>query len=1155
MSASTTTEVKVLPGQGEDFRLTIRTPDVIGLLSVVTGYITSCGMDVTHAQVGTEGKTASDTFHVAAPHGVTAAQFENKRTALLTHISHDGIEKVQEKIEKRLIQYLRSRESPANRLFPIELSIDQESSPHETVVRIQSQDTPAFLYELTNALALLGINIVRMEVETEAGRVRDTLWLTQENEKILSEKKLKALQWAILFIKQFTHLLPGVPDPKAALRQFALLGKDLFEREDFQEIAVTLKKSKVLEDLGRVLGTSNFLWEEFIRTQYESIIPIFEQRQLLERPKARREVLRELENAVARKDDYESRVEALNAYKDHEMFRIDLRHILGQVSYVGEFTQEFTDLTEAVVEVAARLAREKVMAKRSEPSGGAYALFGLGKFGGRELGYASDLEVLLVYRDPAGGVEEAHEAVEFYGDMVREFRRIIRTKSEGVFEIDLRLRPYGEDGPLASSVQAFRDYYAKGGGAWNFERQALIKLRYVAGDAALGREIETLRSQFVYNEEPFDFADALKLRVRQMEELVTPGTVNAKYGTGGLLDIEYLVQTLQIAYARKLGGDARHPNTLKAMRALWQAGVVKEQEFQELRACYVFLRNLINALRIVRGHARDLALPPEETEEYIILGRRMGFVGDDRKVRAQFKLSSTHYMQLAAGHYERRMEALAKCPWDKITEGVVMLPETLRISLDDWLRGDLEQEDFEKLTRLGFHDFETSTRHLKHLASHTPAFEHFAKVMDQAWVLWPDVPDADLALQHLQWYAEASSDKDLFWSGLERSQGLGDLLRIFGASRYLADIIIENPEGFSWVRDRTQISAAETRRVLEELRDAPLSLDGLRALRHRETLRLALADLLTGADLREVFAVFSELADFVLRHCVRIAGLENRLSVLALGKLGGCELNFSSDVDLLFLSEEDGDPQELAAEIRKLLNLLKEGDPTSFLYRVDLRLRPHGDDGALFMNLADYRHYYHHKAEPWEFQALLKLRHVAGRRDWSDALAAVVAPLVWRREWPAKFWSGMEEVKKRYEDRTRAHKEWEKNIKMGYGGIRDIEFSVQRLQMMRGGEPAPLRTGNTLAALEALEKENALPAEEIRILRDGYLLCRRIENRLQLYWNRQEFNLPEEERGLGKLARSLGYTGADAKQRFVTELETKRNAARKIFERIYFQHS
>ena len=210
-------------------------------------------------------------------------------------------------------------------------------------------------------------------------------------------------------------------------------------------------------------------------------------------------------------------------------------------------------------------------------------------------------------------------------------------------------------GSLATSVEAFHDYYRTGGQAAPFERQALIKLRYVAGDAALGRAIEAARDAFVYSQEPFDLANALHLRQRQINELVAPGAVDSKYSPGGLVDIEYTAQYLQLRHG------ASHPtlrttNTLARPAGVAGGGVVVGRGVRRVQAAYKFLRALIDALRLVRGNARDLILPPVDTEEFLFLARRMGY-WESRTATRQLAADIAYHMHQAGRVYQEHFQA------------------------------------------------------------------------------------------------------------------------------------------------------------------------------------------------------------------------------------------------------------------------------------------------------------------------------------------------------------------------------------------------------------------------------------------------------------------------------------------------------------------
>ncbi len=441
-----------------------------------------------------------------------------------------------------------------------------------------------------------------------------------------------------MLVKHFTHLLPYSPNPEAALIHFHEYVGELFRRPNWPDELATLEHPEVLHALAQLLGVSDFLWDDFLRMQHENLFPVVRDVAALPRPKSRAQFAAELDatlrQAQAQAASATARLSAwrdeLNAFKDREMFRIDMRNILGYIPNPAVFAAELTDMVETVVEASVRLCDEELRAQFGQPlrpdgQASVISVCALGKWGGRELGYASDIELLFIY--DANGVTSGPRVTttaQYYERLVQETVRATRARREGIFEIDLQLRPYGKAGSLAVSLEAFRRYFAPGGAAWSYERQALIKLRPIAGDPKLGAQIEALRDCYVYQGDPFDLAGMRAMRERQLRHLVTPGTINAKYSLGGLVELEYLVQGLQIMHGGQ-DPNLRLCNTGEAMAALAWSGVLSPEDHARLRAAHVFLQRLIDALRVVRGNSKDVTVPAEESEEFAFLARRLGY--------------------------------------------------------------------------------------------------------------------------------------------------------------------------------------------------------------------------------------------------------------------------------------------------------------------------------------------------------------------------------------------------------------------------------------------------------------------------------------------------------------------------------------------------
>lgn len=518
-------------------------------------------------------------------------------------------------------------------LLPIEIEIDNEVDELYTILRIDTPDTIGFLYEFTNALALTRTYIAQMIVQSVGSRAQDILHVTDENgNKITAPEKQRELRTAVLLIKHFTHLLPHSPNPSTALLHFREFLARLFERPNWFDEVASIEKPDVLNALARLLGVSNFLWEDFLRMQYANLFPVVKDVDELSasKPKAQleEELALALENNKVGDVVYLDWRATLNAFKDRELFRIDMRHILGLTREIDDFGYELTDLAEVTVNFALVLCDAGLRAQHGDPlldSGKpcGLALLALGKCGGRELGFASDIELMFVYAgDGQTNGSNPIRTAEYFEKLVRSIDNSIQTRQEGIFHIDLRLRPYGKAGSMAVSFNSFKKYYASDGPAWAYERQALVKMRAIAGDEKLVDDLCGLRDLYAYESGPFDVTAMRAMRERQVRHLVVGGTFNAKFSPGGLVDIEYLIQGLQINHGAK-NPSLRSTNLRDAMSALHAHGVLSEDDHTRLRKAHTFLRWLVDSLRVVRGNSKDVTMPVYGSDEFIFLARRL----------------------------------------------------------------------------------------------------------------------------------------------------------------------------------------------------------------------------------------------------------------------------------------------------------------------------------------------------------------------------------------------------------------------------------------------------------------------------------------------------------------------------------------------------
>ena len=535
------------------------------------------------------------------------------------------------RLARRVATTIDSVSNSVGALLPVEIGIDNRQVPDATVMHIRAEDTPGFLYELASALALHGVSIRRVWIQSEGRQIVDTLWVVDsDGQKIVDTDRLNELRAAVVLIKHFTHLLPRSSNPESALLHFREFVGELFRRPGWVQDLSQLQNSEVLAALTRLLGVSDFLWHDFLRLQHSHLFPVVADLSALQTPRTHAQLTDELRQLLSSASTKGERRDALNLFKDQEALRIDMRHILGLQDQFGMFSRELTDLAEVVVAGAFWICLEELTATFGSPRTKDGAVCGvsvgaLGKCGGRELGFASDIELMFVYAEDGetDGTEVISNA-EFFQRLVEQFRKCIRAKREGIFEIDLRLRPYGKAGSLAVSLEAFEKYFGHDGPAWPYERQSLVKLRPIAGDPIVGERMTAVRNRICYSGRPFEVAAMRGLREKQLRQLVRAGEFNAKLSAGGLVDCEYLVQGLQITFGH-LRPELHATNTRAALRALEAIGLLTSEERLRLRDAYRFLRRLIDALRMVRGDARDLTVPPTSSDEFLFLARRLEY--------------------------------------------------------------------------------------------------------------------------------------------------------------------------------------------------------------------------------------------------------------------------------------------------------------------------------------------------------------------------------------------------------------------------------------------------------------------------------------------------------------------------------------------------
>ncbi len=402
-------------------------------------------------------------------------------------------------------------------------------------------------------------------------------------------------------------------------------------------------------------------------------------------------------------------------------------------------------------------------------------------------------------------------------------------------------------------------------------------------------------------------------------------------------------------------------------------------------------------------------------------------------------------------------------------------------------------------------------------------------------------PDATLAHTTLERIVEA--DPRVADALVERPTVRDGLIALACASRSLSTALVHDP------------SLVEVFEHLDDPVPAPNVADpaDLRRWKRRELLRIAAADLLGQIDFPTVGRRLADLADACLGAALELSGTTSPFAVIGMGKLGGRELNYASDVDVLFVHDGDGRDAEAAA--RRVLTIMSEPTPDGVVFRTDADLRPEGRAGALTRTIDGYAAWYERWARPWEFQALIKARPVAGDPTLTDRFMGLTRPLVWRDVLDPDAVREVRAMKSRAEAEVQRRGLGDRELKRGRGGIRDVEFAVQLLQLVHGRQDPRIRSANTLEALTQLADGRYIEPSDAPRLTAAYTFLRTVEHRLQLRDEQQTHTLPADVASRTLLARVLGYRdqpAATALESFDADQQRHQRVVRSIHERLFF---
>jgi glutamate-ammonia-ligase adenylyltransferase len=823
-------------------------------------------------------------------------------------------------------------------------------------------------------------------------------------------------------------------------------------------------------------------------------------------------------------------------FKMRELLRITFRDILGKADLI-EVMLELSCLAEVILEKSLQVVKKAVEEVYGTPNDDAFSVVSLGKLGGEELNFSSDVDLIYVYGTEKGettGVMTSQGVSvnrisnhEYYCKVGETLTRFLSLNTEAGFayRVDLRLRPEGQRGDIALALRGYEMYYESWGRAW--ERAMLIRARPVAGDHRLGDDFLEMIRPFVYRKYlDFSAIDEIRRLKTRIDSTFKKGDI--KRGYGGIREIEFFAQALQLIY----GGREpllRERSVLKVLHRLLQKALIGQEDYFVLSDNYRYLRTLEHRLQQLNDLQTHTL--PSGKSELEALGKKMGL-----RNAGAFLEDIEGRRHRVRGIYDSLFSEKKK-------------DEPLRETFFDEELSDAELKEYLKNT--GLKDVDRAIRNIKAIKDSIFAFQTLRGRRLLGEII-PAFLDAslksgfpDMALNHLQSFAELLSMNESYLEVFSRDTRLIEMLtRVFAQSEYLSKMLMSRPqylEMIGWQETRRKSRVLLISEIHAGISEGHAVNEAVRLLKQAEEIRLGLLFLDRKADVASTIKGLSRTAEAVLSVCAEhVPGWGDDMALIGFGKLGGREITFNSDLDLIFASSgEVRESGSRAAE--KLLRILVSYTRDGIAYRVDTRLRPDGSKGPLVSSLSSYEKYYAGAAAFWEFQALLKARPVAGNIRTGVKFIDMAKGILMSRGReisPSDIRQMRDRILRELSKETGGY-----DIKLGPGGIEEIEFTVQYLQLVNCKEHPGVLVQGTLDAVKRLEASRIIRKGEARFIRETYLFYRMIESFLRL---RGEKILKKDDEKIRNVAGLMGFADGDA---FIVSLEAKRDTAGDLFEK------
>jgi [glutamine synthetase] adenylyltransferase / [glutamine synthetase]-adenylyl-L-tyrosine phosphorylase len=916
--------------------------------------------------------------------------------------------------------------------------------------------------------------------------------------------------------------LGAATDPDAAIHY--LLSLKQHKREALERL---LQSPSGLQHFVTVTSFSRFLSEEILQNP-----EWLEEVSALSRVLTASEYKKRLGKFLRSQPEGKPLAFSLALFRRQQILRILLRDVLG-LGGLSETTEELSNLADAILHISYKRIRADLAARHGTPRyvdeigetrECGMSVIALGKLGGRELNYSSDIDLMFVYA--ANGETDGEHPIsnkEFYKKVANQYTELLSTYTvEGLcYRVDLRLRPDGSLGEVCISLDGAKSYYQTRARDW--ELQMLIKARVAAGDPAAGRELLRTVEPLIYSTTlDFSAVEAVSATRERISEKLNRRKLgkpafDVKLAPGGIRDIEFLVQCLQRLHGGRVPW-LRHGGTMLALSRLSDKDLLSAAEYGRLISAYRFLRNLEHRLQMAED--RQTHSLPTSTRELDLLAKKM----------PSAQLGSAPSGEKLVQELNAHLEAV-----QEIYERVIHAQRPIYYSLPPAVTPQIETLEVVEPTSSNLIRFlDERAPELASLVSSMPlrrgaaAFEHFLEKL---------MPDS-------RWLALLNSNALVARSTLD----------IFENSPYFAEELVRQPE------------------LIEELGRPPVRpMDGfddisdLRRFFRREMFRIQAASMCQRVPVFETLQHTSDLADAAIAACYRMAvehvaashppvapGYQphRQLMVVALGRLGMREFDLASDADLVFvLPEEDREEHVFWTRVaERIVDLITAYTGTGMMFTVDTRLRPNGSAGALLQSEASYKEYFDKSAEAWEGIAYMKSRAVAGDTDRATTFLNDLQKVDWRR-----YGQGGRSKRDLRQMRLRLEKEQgpDHPLKAGPGGFYDIDFSLLFLRLKAGG--IFYKVLNTPARVEIIEAMGHLERADAEFLLEAATFYRAVDHALRVYSGHAETSLPNSESQLQVLTGLVHRWIPERRNGLPLKVELAKiqNHTRQIFERLF----